>query len=97
MRKSLVSKYALEHAALVEIRALYGCENVTGVEIDFIYDPRFETNWKIAALRRPNDTDVEASPLNLTSTIHAIEATQRKLRELYNLEPSGRRDPGTAR
>jgi hypothetical protein len=95
MGKSVVSKHDLEHAALVEIRALYGCENVIAVEIDRMDDPRFETNWKIAALRRANGPSDDRSALQLTSTIRAIETAQKKLRELYNLRPPG--NPGTVR
>jgi hypothetical protein len=83
MTKSLLSRNDLEHAALLQIRSCYGCEDVTGVIIDEIADPRFETNWTILSLRRTDDVQ-----LRLTAELHtirAIDGTQERLRKLYNL------------
>jgi hypothetical protein len=83
MRATAVSKQALEQAALVEIRALHGCEDVVEVSIDLVRDSA--SNWRIGALRRTACAVHTASALALTDTIRAIEYAQKKLRNLYSL------------
>ena len=82
--KTLLSRHDLEHAALLQIRSCYGCEDVTSVLVDEIADPRFETNWSILSIKRASDIQ-----LRLTAELHtvrAIEGTQQRLRKLYNLQ-----------
>ena len=82
--KTLLSRHDLEHAALLQIRSCYGCEDVTSVLVDEIADPRFETNWSILSIKRASDVQ-----LRLTAELHtvrAIEGTQQRLRKLYNLQ-----------
>lgn len=82
--KTLLSRYDLEHAALLQIRSCYGCADVTSVVVDEIADPRFETNWSILSINRSGDVH-----LRLTSELHtvrAIDGTQQRLRKLYNLQ-----------
>lgn len=84
MAKPLLSRHDLEHAALLQIRSCYGCEDVTAVIIDEIADPRFETNWGILSLHRTADVQLRlTAELN---TVRAIDGTQERLRKLYNLK-----------
>jgi hypothetical protein len=83
MTRSALPRNDLEHAALMQIRSCYGCEDVTAVIIGEVADPRFDTNWTILSLRRTNDIQ-----LRLTAELHtirAIDGTQERLRKLYNL------------
>ena len=82
--KTLLSRHDLEHAALLQIRSCYGCDDVTSVLVDEIADPRFETNWTILSINRASDIH-----LRLTAELHtvrAIDGTQERLRKLYNLQ-----------
>lgn len=84
MAKSTLSRSDLEHAVIVQIRSCFGCEEVIGVTLNEIEDPRFDTNWGIDALSWPDGAarDVKVA----THNIRAIAATQDRLRRLYNLE-----------
>jgi hypothetical protein len=90
MAKKLLPKGALEHAALVQIRSCYGCEDVSGVEIELIRDDRFSGNWRIANLQRPRKDVSRASPSELLATARAVASVQRRLRELYGVDTSFR-------
>lgn len=85
MAKSFLSRQDLEHAVLVQIRSCYGCEDVTAVTLNEISDPRFETNWGILTLQRPDDVEFDVRVAEHNG--RAITATQERLRRLYNLQP----------
>jgi hypothetical protein len=82
--KTLLSRYDLECAALLQIRSCFGCADVTSVIIDEIADPRFETNWCILSIKRANDIQLRLE--GELHTVRAIDGTQRRLRRLYNLQ-----------
>jgi hypothetical protein len=75
MARTALGRRALERIALIEIRSLAGCQAATAVMIDPVPDPRFEANWRIAA--------VEGVPAMFAK--RAIGFAQRKLRERYVL------------
>lgn len=84
MVTSLLSRHDLEHAVLVQIRSCYGCEDVTAVVLNEIADPRFETNWGILTLHRPDEVEFDVKVAEHDG--RAITATQDRLRRLYNLQ-----------
>lgn len=90
MAKSLLSRQDLEHAVLVQIRSCYGCEDVTSVILNDVADPRFETNWGILTLERPDDVEFDVRVAEHNG--RAITGTQDRLRRLYNLEHDPTKD-----
>ena len=84
MTKSLLSRDDLERAVLLQIRSFYGCEDVTAVTLNAIADPRFETNWGILTLLRPDEVEFDVKVAEHNG--RAIAAVQRRLRPLYDLE-----------
>jgi hypothetical protein len=85
MTKCPLSKADLEHAALVELRTHDVCEGIKGVGIEYFEDVRHDTNWRIATLVRTTGSIASASQQELRVTAQAIQAAERKLRELYSL------------
>jgi len=83
MRKVSLFKRELEQAALVEIRALYGCEGVTSVTVDPVADAFCDFNWEITAVRRNGDRG-PADPAQ-RDLDRAVTATHKKLRQVYAL------------
>ena len=90
MAKKLLPKGALEHAVLVELGSCYGCEDVSGVEIELILDDRFSENWRIANLQRPTKDVSRAGPSELPTVTRAVASVQRRLREIYGVDTSFR-------
>jgi len=84
MKKTLLTKAALEHAALAEIRALHGCECVTELTIHPDPDPSGVANWTIATVRRAG-VDPAADERAHRDVARGVAATQKKLREIYDL------------
>lgn len=83
MAKSLLSRHDLEDAVLTEIRNCYGCEDVTAVTLNEIADPRFDTNWGILSLERPDEVEFDVKVAQHNG--RAIAAIQERLRRLYEL------------
>jgi hypothetical protein len=86
MRKPHLTKQALERAVLSEIRSSYGCEDVQGVTVEFVVDPRSGANWRIVSINRTGLSILHASANDLQCTARAVEAAHRKLRETFNLK-----------
>ncbi|WP_441277780.1 hypothetical protein AB7783_12265 [Tardiphaga sp. 172_B4_N1_3] len=84
MKKTLLTKAALEHAALVELRALHGCECVTELTIHHDPDPFGVANWTIATVSRAS-VDPATDERTHRNVARGVAATQKKLREIYNL------------
>ncbi|SFM29649.1 hypothetical protein SAMN03159423_0478 [Bradyrhizobium sp. NFR13] len=84
MKKTLLTKAALERAALVEIRALHGCECVTELIIHHSPDPSGVSNWTIATVSRTG-VDPAADERTHRDVARGVAATQKKLREIYDL------------
>lgn len=84
--KKLVSKADLEQMALNEIKALSGGETVTSVLVEYFPDPDFDSNWRIVGVVcRWRIAIIAGSEHGLTATSRAIELTQLRLRDLFNL------------
>jgi hypothetical protein len=84
MAKSLLSRHDLERAVLAEIRSCYGCEDVTAVDLNEIADPRFNTNWGILTLLRPDEVEFDVNVAEHNG--RAIATVQGRLRPLYDLK-----------
>ena len=78
MPKALIAKQTLEHMALAEIRARAGREDVRSIEIDYVYDQKIDSNWKISVVKCGRDHNAP-SP--------AVMYVHNKLRAQYNLRP----------
>lgn len=78
MPKTLVSKSTLEQMALAEIRSHTGCQDVRSLEIGYVHDARFDSNWKIAVVHCGVDHRAPSR-----AATYVVE----KLRQQYNLRP----------
>lgn len=77
MAKVRVTKHALEHLALAEIRCKEGCERIVSVEIE--YAPcRVDGNWRICTVDCGDGQ-------NIIRPTRAVDSTHRKLRQRYDL------------
>jgi hypothetical protein len=85
MAKCSLRRPDLEMAALTELRALEGCETVCGVAIEFVRDDVTGANWRISTVTRSSEYDPSECPDVFALTFRAVEATHKKLRDLYSL------------
>lgn len=84
MTRSLLTKTELERAALLDIRTRFGCSLVSGVEVEFVFQLGSDVNWRIASIGRGAPSD----PMDLINDRYAIQATEAKLRRIFNLKLS---------
>jgi hypothetical protein len=77
MAKDRVSKHALEHLALAEIRCEEGCGRVVAVEIEYV-PCRIEGNWRICTVDFGNEKNIIRPSL-------AVNSIHRKLWQRYDL------------
>jgi hypothetical protein len=79
MAKELLARHDLEGIAMQELRALPGGELITDVEVKYQVDRVLKTNWIMHVFT--------SDGANMDRIQHAIEVTQYRLRQRYELRP----------
>lgn len=85
MTKSILTKQALEQAALLEIRSRFGCQAVLSVEVELAY-LRQERNWRITTVHRNPVGYTDQDLMNSVNDSYAVAATETKLGRVFALK-----------
>jgi hypothetical protein len=77
MPKELIARHDLERIVMQEIRAFPGCEHVSDVAVEYQRDKVHRTNWVMQVFT--------SEGANMERVQYAINATQHKLRQRYDI------------
>jgi hypothetical protein len=77
MAKELIARHNLERKAMLELRAFPDGEHITEIEIKYQVDKVLKTNWIMNVFT--------SDGANMDCIQHAIEVTQHRLRQRYEL------------
>lgn len=78
MARIPLPKSRLERLLLLEVRERPGCDDISGIEVGRLEDPRFDANWKIRRIGYGRG--------NIADAQNAALLAQSKLRHQYKLE-----------